>query len=503
MPVYTYDQFRKAAQDSGLWSQFSQADLNLAQKNPDAGMSILKGKQDFQNATTDEARALAHQRVEDIRSSYGNYSGGANGAGFYLDRLSPSSFEYEPEPTYTNRYDDTTQDLIDQLLNREDFSYDPATDPLYQNYRKQYTREGQRATADTLGAAAAATGGIPSSYATTAAAQAGNYYAAQLTDKIPELYQLAYDQYLNDYQMMLSDLNAVQAAEQNDYNKFRDQLGQYNTDRNFYYGQLLDEIDSQTLDRQEALQEALNQAQYGDYSGIADRGWDVSNIPTEREWQQYLDEVSYDRQQQSQALAQAQVDNMLQTGTMPSAELLQQAGYSQEYANALNNYYRNQLAARTSSGGTSGGYSNVYSSMYDAGIRNEGDAYAWLLSNGASSTEARELTDYFLEWMEGQAGGNDSGDSGAVPNQMLSNMVSQAANNILGLYGGQSGGGQSMGTITNANQLGSSARTIYDNMIRRNSAANAESFASTIRDALNGGRITEAEADFILSALGF
>lgn len=467
MPVYTYDQFRKAAQDSGLWSQFSQADLNLAQKNPDAGMSILKGKQDFQNATTDEARALAHQRVEDIRSSYGNYSGGANGASFYLDRLSPSSFEYEPAPTYTSRYDDTIQDLINQMLNREDFSYDPATDPLYQNYRKQYTREGQRATEDALGAAAAASGGIPSSYASTAAGQAANYYAAQMTDMIPDLYQLAYNQYLNEYQMMQSDLGAVQTAEQNDYNKFRDQLNQYNTDRNFFYSQLLDEIDSQTLDRQEALQEALNQAQYGDYSGIADRGWDISNIPTEREWQQYLDEVSYDRQQQSQALAQAQVDNMLQTGTMPSAELLQQAGYPQEYVNAMLNYYRGQTATR-SSGGTGGG-----TVVYRNNEEDEG------------------------------GGGNNSGASGTVPNQMLSNMVSQATNNILGLYGGQIGGGQSTGTITNANQLGSSARTIYDNMIRRNSAANAESFARTIRDALNGGRITEAEADFILSALGF
>lgn len=467
MPVYTYDQFRKAAQDSGLWSQFSQADLNIAQKNPDAGMSILKGKQDFQNATTDEARALAHQRVEDIRSSYGNYSGGANGASFYLDRLSPSSFEYEPAPTYTSRYDDTIQDLINQMLNREDFSYDPATDPLYQNYRKQYTREGQRATEDALGAAAAASGGIPSSYASTAAGQAANYYAAQMTDMIPDLYQLAYNQYLNEYQMMQSDLGAVQTAEQNDYNKFRDQLNQYNTDRNFFYSQLLDEIDSQTLDRQEALQEALNQAQYGDYSGIADRGWDISNIPTEREWQQYLDEVSYDRQQQSQALAQAQVDNMLQTGTMPSAELLQQAGYPQEYVNAMLNYYRGQTATRRS-GGTGGG-----TVVYRNNEEDEG------------------------------GGGNNSGSSGAVPNQMLSNMVSQATNNILGLYGGQSGGGQSTGTITNANQLGSSARTIYDNMIRRNSAANAESFASTIRDALNDGRITEAEADFILSALGF
>lgn len=468
MPVYTYDQFRKAAQDSGLWSQFSQADLNLAQKNPDAGMSILKGKQDFQNATTDEARALAHQRVEDIRSSYGNYSGGANGASFYLDRLSPSSFEYEPAPTYTSRYDDTIQDLINQMLNREDFSYDPATDPLYQNYRKQYTREGQRATEDALGAAAAASGGIPSSYASTAAGQAANYYAAQMTDMIPDLYQLAYNQYLNEYQMMQSDLGAVQTAEQNDYNKFRDQLNQYNTDRNFFYSQLLDEIDSQTLERQEALQEALNQAQYGDYSGIADRGWDVSNIPTEREWQQYLDEVAYDRQQQSQALAQAQVDGLLQTGTMPSAELLQAAGYSQEYANALVNYYSGQLAPRTVSG-------------YSGG--------------GKDEEEEREAR---------SAGGSGytSGQALISPSQLLTNGVGQATANILGMLGTVPTQ-QTAGTIESADQLGTAARTMYDNMVRRNSSGNRASFADTISKALNDGRITESEADFILTALGF
>lgn len=44
---YTYDDFQKAMQSSGLGGQFSDADLKLAQKNPDAGMSILKYKQDY------------------------------------------------------------------------------------------------------------------------------------------------------------------------------------------------------------------------------------------------------------------------------------------------------------------------------------------------------------------------------------------------------------------------------------------------------------------------
>ena len=44
---YTYDDFQKAVQSSGLGGQFSDADMKLAQKNPDAGMSILKYKQDY------------------------------------------------------------------------------------------------------------------------------------------------------------------------------------------------------------------------------------------------------------------------------------------------------------------------------------------------------------------------------------------------------------------------------------------------------------------------
>lgn len=341
---YTYEQFQKAAQDSGLWGQFSQADLLQAQKNPDFGMSILKYKNDYRNATTDAEREAANRGANELRSSWGGYTGGGDGGSFALNPMSPGSFEYASAPTYESRYDDTIQDLIQQMLERPDFSYDPSTDPLYQNYRKQYTREGQRATADTLGAAAAASGGIPSSYATTAAGQAGNYYAAQMTDMIPQLQQLAYDQYRNEYEMLLSDLGAVSGAEQMAYNKYQDRLNQYNTDRNFSYGQFLDELNAQDQRRADALSEAAMRGEIGDYGGYADLGWDVSNIPYEREWQNTLNQQNYERDQALRELARSQVDNMLSTGTMPPADLLEQAGYSQDYANALSQYYQNEIA---------------------------------------------------------------------------------------------------------------------------------------------------------------
>ncbi len=359
--TYTYNDFRRAMQDNGLTGNFSDADLRLAQSNPDAGMSILKYKLDYRNASTDEMRALANAGAEGVRSSYGGYQGGADGGSFYLDPLSPGRFTATAAPTYTNnyaqdiedllgkqlnygsysygqdapkyanRYDQTIQDMLGQLVNREEFSYDPKSDELYSQYRKAYAREGQRATQDALGAAAAASGGIPSSYATTAASQAGDYYAAQLTDKIPELYQLAYNKYLNDFNMNLNSLSAVQGAEQSDYSKYLTELGQYNTDRSFdygawldqynmignnlqtasgleqldytrylndvnqynadrsfNYGQLLDEIDSQTRERQEAMNRALTAAEYGDYSLLRGMGVNTDNNATDWERQYNL-----------------------------------------------------------------------------------------------------------------------------------------------------------------------------------------------------------------------
>lgn len=270
--IYNYKQFEDAAKAAGLFDQFSQADLLLARRNPDAGMTLLSFKKDHAAATTDEARALANYGAEQTRSSQGGYTAGEDGTGFYLNAPSPSSFNYDAAPTYTNKYEAEAGKLMQAILNREKFSYNPATDPLYGSYKKQYTREGKRATQDAIGAAAGATGGIPSSYAVTAATQAGDYYAAQMADKVPELEQLAYQKYMNDYQMKLNDLDVVRAAEQSDYAKFLDQLSQYNTDRNFAYGQHLDEIDAQSSRRAEQLEKAMMAAQYGDYSFLEKMG---------------------------------------------------------------------------------------------------------------------------------------------------------------------------------------------------------------------------------------
>ena len=112
----------------------------------------------------------------------------------------------------------TTNSYVKRM--QGDYSYDPNTDPNTKYYTAAYRREGQRAAQDTMGAIAAATGGIPSSYAAAAAQQASNYYAQQLADKYPELYQQAYNNFLSEYSRASDTLSQLSALEQNDYNKY-------------------------------------------------------------------------------------------------------------------------------------------------------------------------------------------------------------------------------------------------------------------------------------------
>lgn len=340
--AYTYDDFVKAANQSGLMGQFSQDDLNLAQKYPEFGLSVLSLKKDYNNATTAEQRLLANQAANELRKSYGNYSGGADGGSFrlesklnrqaddLLDQLgSFGSFSYDEAPTYENAFAQQQKDLLDRILNREDFAWSKETDPQWSSYKKSYLREGDRATANALAQASAASGGRPSSYAANAATQAGDYYATKLNDVIPTLYQQAYERYLDEYNMKLKDLNAVNQQEQLDYAKYLDRLGQFNTDRGFAYQNYADDYDR--------LRSQLADVQGQDQIDYA----------------RYLDEVS--RQQTAQDSIRGQVDAILAAGGSPSANLVSESGYSSEYVKALEDAYRKQEAEKTAKKSGSGG----------------------------------------------------------------------------------------------------------------------------------------------------
>ena len=404
MPSYTYDDFVKAANQKGLFQEFSQADLQTAQRYPEFGMSILGLKQDIHKATTPEAKLLANEAANQLRSSYGGYTGGKYGADYISDGKIPNqidsvldkingfgSFNFDQErPSYENQYAEQQQALLDAIINRPDFSWSKEDDPQWSSYKKSYLREGDRATANALGQAAAASGGRPSTAALTAATQAGDYYATQLNDIIPTLYQQAYDRYLNEYNMSLQDLNAVNTQEQLDYAKYLDQLGQFNTDRNFAFNQYLSDFD--------ILQDKLSALQ-GQDSVDFDRYWNGQQLQREDAMAQ-------------QQLAQGQVDAILSAGGSPSADLVGASGYTTEYVQALQAAYQRQLAARSGSGGSSsgsrsgssgGGDSADYDGLFAAALES-GHPKSFIANNYKKYgfTSQTGLSDEYEEWALGQ-----------------------------------------------------------------------------------------------------
>ena len=103
----------------------------------------------------------------------------------------------EEKKTKKNEDEDgiVSEDLLRELLADDGFRYDVNGDELYRKYRDRYEREGRLAMKDTMGKAAALTGGYGNTYAETAAAAVRDEYAARAADKIPELYSLALERY--------------------------------------------------------------------------------------------------------------------------------------------------------------------------------------------------------------------------------------------------------------------------------------------------------------------
>lgn len=97
----------------------------------------------------------------------------------------------------TNLYDPDAEleRLYAAITGRPAFSYDPASDPVYNSYAQSYRRRGRLAMRDTMGQAAALTGGYGSSYAQSVGQQQYDSYLQSLGEALPELYGMAWQRY--------------------------------------------------------------------------------------------------------------------------------------------------------------------------------------------------------------------------------------------------------------------------------------------------------------------
>lgn len=236
---------------------------------------------------------------------------------------------------YQSNWQQSIDDTLNKILNREKFTYDLNGDMLYQQYKDQYVNQGKMAMMDTMGQAQAATGGYGNSYAQSVGQQAYQGYLQQLNDKVPELYQLALDKYNQEGQELYNQYGLFADRENTDYGRYRDTVSDYNTERGYLtdvynnerswdyglysdnynraYNQHRDSISDWQYDYSTADSEYWNQRNfgYGTYSDNKDLAYNEHrNAIADDQWQK-----SYDLDERQVKLAEDQASKASSGGS--------------------------------------------------------------------------------------------------------------------------------------------------------------------------------------------
>ena len=224
-------------------------------------------------------------------------------------------------------YSDDVRNMMDKITNREKFSYDVDTDPLFQQALASAMSSGKQAMQDTIGQASALTGGYGSTYATSAGNQAYNSFIEDAYDNLDEYYQLAMQAYQMEGDEMYRQLGMYTDADDREYNRnvaaydatfnYRNQMynesyGQYRDEKSDafamgnlelgmygqkvqdaynYYNIASNEADKQYQREYNSWQDSINQAwqminaQSSDYQNQTNREFQATESQKQRDWQ--------------------------------------------------------------------------------------------------------------------------------------------------------------------------------------------------------------------------
>ena len=192
---------------------------------------------------------------------------------------------------YQSAWQQQLNDAINKILNREKFSYDLNGDALYQQYKDKYIQQGKMAMMDTMGQAQAMTGGYGNSYAQSVGQQAYQSHLQELNDIVPELYQMAYDQYAQEGQDMYNQAALMAQQEDRDYGRYQDAMnawqaerdylaGRYDSERDYDYGKYTDGRNYQYQQDRDAVEDQRWQTEFDE----AKRQYDEQMALTKEQW---------------------------------------------------------------------------------------------------------------------------------------------------------------------------------------------------------------------------
>ena len=368
------------------------------------------------NARGDQAaKDAAHAQAEAIRSRYA-YSGGGDGSQYiptgnnYTQELNQLKAQLEEvaaqKPQYSgDKYD--TSSIIDQLTGM-DYA-DWTKSDQYKALADRYGAQGQMSMQDVLGQISSRTGGLASSYATTAAQQQYNDYMAQLEE-------IARQMYSGDRRDLIENLGVMNDANSVGYNRYLNELGQYNTDYSNLYNQYRDLIGDSQWNQNFQYQQNRD--------SISDKRYD----------QEYADSRS-DYADSQTATSKADAQNRINAylaayGAVADLDpsLVSASGYTQSELNTLARYYAEQKAmeqaATARSGGSSSGSSRSssrsgsfkstssgkqdYSGLFRA-ARESGYPKSFIANNSKKYgfTSSSGLYEEYNDWLDNQGTGKD------------------------------------------------------------------------------------------------
>ena len=212
---------------------------------------------------------------------------------------------------FSSDYESQVDDLRNQIMNRDKFSYDLNSDMLYQQAKDQYAALGKMAMQDTMGQASALTGGYGNSYASTVGNQAYQGYMQELNNNIPEYYQMALNQYNQEGNDLYNLYSMARDQYLNDYSMYRDDVSDYYTDYANAYTDYMN---------------LLNQ-DYNEYLDSENRRWDSYVNEQNLAYQMHRDGIEDDKWQKEFDLMEAEHNaaiesaKVTQNGTLSASEL--------------------------------------------------------------------------------------------------------------------------------------------------------------------------------------
>lgn len=144
--------------------------------------------------------------------------GGSNGGSYQMESYIPS-IDIGERPSFNSQYMEKLNELAKQLtgMNFGDWTQGEQ----YRSLADRYSDSGRMGMQNVLGQIAARTGGLASSYASTAAQQQYNSYMSQLE-------QVARQMYDQDRSDILSDATLYRNLVNDEYGRYRDELADYN-----------------------------------------------------------------------------------------------------------------------------------------------------------------------------------------------------------------------------------------------------------------------------------